>query len=282
MRHHTPDSTRLAKMLYAVEADLDTFTIEPVLAGDLSWYYSVCSDGPFDDNGRLSDELQRLFSSANDVITSYSDVDVTPNFQLTHRAVKAALEPDTPVCVSKNDDQLCFEAELRLEGSLRYNEQDKILPDGHVPAAVVFDVNGAPFGYFKSSGRHVGFAWKGATVNTETGYRHIPGASFFDLKYGVDGEEDIQAMYREYGTNSGLISLEKTKLPTVVRLLRFSTFLLSHELANVAYLYAVGPEASFSRTTELGGYIKDVLRLNPKKVGERVCALLQNGKAQIQ
>lgn len=266
-----PEISPTAQCLYDLHEDLDRFTSVPVLEGDLDHYQAVYSASPAETNNELYNLIHHAFTGANNVISHYRPVRAVPMHQLAISAVRAAQNSKTPDIHQYSQD-LCLGAELKVEKSIELNQAGRG-PSHGVAAAVLFDMDGAPFAYSKSVGNQVALAWREAVMDTYSGIKVIPAGSFFSFGYGEDGQLSIQDMTN--GPDQYLISLEYSEPPTDVKLFRFSAFLIDQELADSAYQNATSPEAY----DYLKDYVPSVLGLGLDGIADQVQTLLRQGHA---
>jgi hypothetical protein len=271
MSTSSSEVSQTAQHLYDLHEDLDRFSSVPILVGKPEHYEAMWSASPAKTNYRFANLIHNTFTGADKVIIHPIQTDATPNHQLTVSAVRAARGGQAPD-FHKHYQDLCLAAELKVEHSIRLNQAGGESRHG-VAAAILFDKDREPFAYSKFVGKPVALAWREAVMDTASGDKIIPAGSFFGFEYAEHGKEDIRSKMSRLGHY--LISLENLGPLIDVRLFRFSTFLLSKELAESAYQNATGPDG-YNR---LKKYVPTVLDLGLDGIAAQVQTLLHNGRA---
>lgn len=261
----------VAQKLYDLHAELDEFSMVPVLDGDPEQYESVYAAAPTVINHDLYFLVDHALLGASYIImhpmTSYR----SPEHELTQRAIRAAYNDRTPKFHKYHED-LCLGAELKVVHNLGLNLKGRG-PSHDRAAAVLFDVDGNPFAYNKSVGQSTALAWREATLETTEGHKVIPAGMFFRIGYGRNGVNSVQEEMG--GSGDYVVSLEKAPPPTDVKLLRFSAFLIDRELAECAYINATGPECY----TEYKSSVQRALDTRLGDIAEQNLTLLRDGHA---
>lgn len=220
-----PRGEQINATLCQLEVELEAYAGGEVLYESLeerAWSIATYS---------LAETIYSDFEYANRIANSPANALQTlgPVFELTQRAMETAASDNRIEAVGAYMEMLedgCLEAEPRLARSLNRHARPRPNTNDYPVAVVLYDTQGEPYAYQKTSGHQTAYAWRSAQVPTQDGEKYVPGDSFLKVNFG---ESEPREAYR--GDRLGLVALtSQLFIPQTIELVRFSRNVLPEDV----------------------------------------------------